>query len=74
MSQLSRWKLSTHLALCYKNQAGSKILDWLYVTTSQAGSTILVSSQCLALRHSTEAGRKILDWLYVTTVNLEAQY
>jgi hypothetical protein len=40
----------------------------------QAGSSVLVSSQCLALRHSTQAASKILDWLYVTAIKLEAQY
>jgi hypothetical protein len=74
MSHLLSWKLSTRLALRHNNQVGSKILDWLYVTTSQAGSTVLVSSQRLALRHNTQAGSKILDWLYVTAIKLEAQY
>jgi hypothetical protein len=74
MSQLLSWKLSTRLALRHSNQAGSKILDWLYITASQAGSTVLVSSQRLSLRHSTQAGSKILDWLYVTAIKLEARY
>jgi hypothetical protein len=74
MSQLSIWKLNTRLALHHNNQTVSKILDWLYVTASQARSTVLVSSQCLALRHNTQYGSKILDWIYVTAVKPEAQY
>jgi hypothetical protein len=74
MSQLLSWKLSTRLALRHNNQARSKIVDWLYVTASQAGSIVLVSSHRLALRHNTQAGSKILDWFYVTAIKLEAQY
>jgi hypothetical protein len=73
-SKLLSWKLSTRLALCHNNQAGSKILDWLYVTTSQARSTVLVSSQHLVLCHNTQAGSKILDSLYVIAVKPEGQY
>jgi hypothetical protein len=59
MSQLSRWKQDTRLALRHN---------------SQDGRTVLVSSHRLALRHNTQYGRKILDWIYVITINMEAQY
>jgi hypothetical protein len=49
-------------------------MDWIYITTSQDGRIVLVSSQHLSLHHNTQDGRKILDWLYVKAIKLEAQY